>query len=298
MSKLNAVIDIGSNSVRLLVSLSPGLVLPKRVLTTQLSLDTADGILAEESRARTLAAVLEFSGEAEERGAANTYIFATEAVRSAKNGAAFAAQLATATGRDVYVLSGEAEARLGLLGAAGAPDAHAAVLDIGGASTELVTGSFDAPAFIVSLPVGVVRLLSTAGTKREYIERAAENALLSLDPPKLERLTGIGGTATSLASMYLNQTFYDPAAVHGTVLPKSGLAALTDEIFACSDLTARFPTLPLKRAKVIGHGAVLALKLLDMTGADALVASETDNMEGFLSCRALGLEIDAVRYSP
>jgi exopolyphosphatase/guanosine-5'-triphosphate,3'-diphosphate pyrophosphatase len=258
-------------------------VAKKETATTMLAEGlNVNGTLSDAAMERTLSAVAGFFKEAAVAGAAKTYVFATEAVRSAANGAAFRARLEAAIGTRVAVLSAKEEARLGMLGVLGAPDKTGAVLDIGGASVELITGSPDKPDYSKSLPLGAVRVLDSAGTAYKGVARYVAREVKRFGRVSAKALTAIGGTATALASMALGQGTYEPAAVHGYLLEQDVLSALLKDIFSGGDLIARYPTLPVQRARVIGQGAVVLHCVMRHLGLKAVTVSEHDNMEGFL----------------
>ena len=154
------VIDIGSNSVRLMVS-DGTKTLYKRVNTTRLSEGLGlTGKLTEAAMSRTADAAAEFVRAAEADGCGEIYAFATEAVRSASNGGEFVA-MAAARGVTVDVVRGETEAKLGFYGAYSG--GRQAVLDIGGASTELAIGGEDGMEYGKSLHIGSVRIKDLCG---------------------------------------------------------------------------------------------------------------------------------------
>ena len=281
---MDAEIDIGSNSVRLMTD--DGKAVNRKTLA---STTLADGLaltayLSDEAMDRTAAAIRTFVAEARRRGADNIYVFGTEAMRAAKNGKAFKARLEEENGLTVDVISGETEARLGLMGAAGDIAGEATVVDIGGASVEIVRGNADRITYAKSAPLGMVRLIDLVGSEKNAIERFVEREL-----PVFGIVSGtddaiaIGGTATSLASMDLRQTVYNPDEIHVHILTLASLSRLRDEIFATLDLISRFPTLTPNRARVIGHGAIMLLSIVEYLGLEQITVSEHDNMEGYLA---------------
>ena len=158
-----AVVDIGSNSVRLMLWADGTLY--KKLFTTRLAEGMREGVLSEAAMARTAEAVAACYAEGiSQAGAAHTFAFATAAVRSAKNGAAFCARIRAMCGAEIDVVSGETEALLGAYGALG--NADGGVVDIGGASTEVYLRKGGKRAFSVSLPVGVVRLKAACGQEK------------------------------------------------------------------------------------------------------------------------------------
>lgn len=281
---MDAVIDIGSNSVRLMTD--DGKAVNRKTLASTTLADglALTGYLSDEAMDRTAAAIRTFVAEARRRGADNIYVFGTEAMRAAKNGKAFKARLEEENGLTVDVISGETEARLGLMGATGDIAGEATVVDIGGASVEIVRGNADRITYAKSAPLGMVRLIDLVGSEKNAIERFVEREL-----PVFGIVSGtddaiaIGGTATSLASMDLRQTVYNPDEIHGHILTLASLSRLRDEIFSTLDLISRFPTLTPNRARVIGHGAIMLLSIVEYLGLEQITVSEHDNMEGYLA---------------
>lgn len=281
---MDAVIDIGSNSVRLMTD--DGKAVNRKTLASTTLADglALTGYLSDEAMDRTAAAIRTFVAEARRRGADNIYVFGTEAMRAAKNGKAFKARVEDENGLPVDVISGETEARLGLMGAAGDIAGEATVVDIGGASVEIVRGNADRITYAKSAPLGMVRLIDLVGSEKTAIERFVEREL-----PVFGIVSGtddavaIGGTATSLASMDLHQTVYNPDEIHGHILTLASLSRLRDEIFSTRDLISRFPTLTPNRARVIGHGAIMLLSIVEYLGLEQITVSEHDNMEGYLT---------------
>lgn len=163
---ITGVLDVGSNSVRLMLS-EDGKTLSKRVVVTRLAEGlSADGRLKENPMSRTLAAMGELKRAAVRAGAERLYAFATAAVRSAENGGEFVKKAAEA-GIRLEVLSGGREAEIGLLGALnGRPGG---VLDLGGASSELIVSDGSNVIYEYSLDLGSVRLLDLGGQDRKSV---------------------------------------------------------------------------------------------------------------------------------
>lgn len=117
-----SVMDIGSNSVRLMI-MSDGKTLLKTLNTTRLGEKIADsGMLSDGAMRRTVNAVLQFKQLSETNGAEKIYAFATAAVRSAKNGYVFVDKVKRDCDIDIDVISGEEEAKIGIIGAIGEND--------------------------------------------------------------------------------------------------------------------------------------------------------------------------------
>src|SRR6188472_1926994 len=158
-----AVIDIGTNSTRLLVAdVAGGRVSPldRRSTVTRLGRGVdLSGHLSAEAIEDVCAAIGDYVGILEELGAETVDAIATSAVRDADNGSAFIAELRERFALSARVLDGEEEARLTYLGATceHSPGEPTLVVDIGGGSTELIVGTGQEVAFHTSLQAGVVR---------------------------------------------------------------------------------------------------------------------------------------------
>ncbi len=233
-----AVVDIGTNSTRLLIAdVDPDsgsvqeLVRHSNVTRLGHGVD-ATGALAPEAMDRVFGTLAGYRAEIDANGAGANLAVLTSAVRDASNGADFAARVREDFGLDARVLSGDEEAQLTFLGAmAGrpAPTEPTVVIDIGGGSTEFVVGVGRAAAFHTSLHAGVVRMSerhihSDPPAPHELQELALDVRAVLLDglPPDerapVEHGIAVAGTATSAASIDLELDPYDPARVHGYTL--------------------------------------------------------------------------------
>ncbi|MBQ8375227.1 MAG: hypothetical protein IJX98_06635 [Clostridia bacterium] len=188
-----AVIDVGSNSVRLMF-VADGKVLYKALETTRLGESiAATGLLSASAIERTANAVAAFYQKARNEGAQTVRAFATAAVRSSKNGGEFLKSVAALCPLQVEVISGEEEAKLGILGAIGSADG--AMIDIGGASTELTVQKNGAVVYAKSVNVGAVRLKDLCGRDWEALQNYCENAVKEFEKiPQGVQFYAIGGT--------------------------------------------------------------------------------------------------------
>ena len=289
MSK-TAIMDIGSNSVRLMWG-KDGALNRKMILTTQLSegMD-ASGYLSDAAIDRTLAAMADQSAYAKMNGAERIVAFATEAVRRASNGAAFCCLVKDRLGINVEVIDGETEARCGFSGARGLAKGRVGILDIGGASVELSVGD-EAPEFVKSLPIGVVRMKERYGRNfTAFRQDLKELTSPYLDAPAFDTLIGIGGTPTSLIAVLDGFESYDPSRVHGRTVSRDALERVADETakIGAEEFCRRYPTVAPRRAEVLPFGFYTLLGILDCLGFEALTVSEQDNLEGYARLRGLG----------
>lgn len=279
---MRAVIDIGSNSVRLMID--RGLKLnPKKLAATRLGGGlVSTGRIDAQAFSDSVRAVAGFCREAAGAGADEIYVFATEAVRAAANGADFCRAVKEATGIDVDVVDGETEARLAYLGAAGARGRYT-VIDAGGASTEITTGADGKVLASVSVKTGAVRLKSLRLSLQETA--ACIDGLLTDIPAVCGTVLAVGGTATALAAADLGLQTYDAQKVHGHTVTLPALERLLDA-FGQGDIVGRFPAVTRSRAEILPYGALIYERLMRRTGTDAFTVSETDNCEGYLAYKA------------
>jgi exopolyphosphatase/guanosine-5'-triphosphate,3'-diphosphate pyrophosphatase len=306
-----AAIDLGSNTIRLLVAdadaasgLSP--VHGEQVVARLGQGLARTGRLDPDAIERALAAVGRYREVARAHGATRVLVVATAAVRQAENREAFLARLATGGGDAARVASGAEEARLTLLGVlSGLPPApgRTAVLDIGGGSTEVIVAESARPAAVVSVPVGVVALAerflrADPIDPAEYracaahaAERLAAEAWPLVRPLAARRLVGTAGTITTLAALDLALPAYDAARVQGHVLTRARIEVLRARLSALPVAErARLPALEPGRADLIVPGIALTLAVLDGLGLAELTVSDAGLREGIL--------LDAVGWTP
>lgn len=306
-----AVVDCGTNSVRLLVATRDGdglATLARDMVVTRLGEGVdASGRLDDGALERTVAAIERFTARARSLGAHRLRVLGTSAVRDAADRDRFVAAVADATGVVPDVLDGFAEASLSFAGAVRGANVPgpAIVLDIGGGSTELILGT-DRPQALVSQNLGCVRLTELAlrddPPTRGQLDRAValadrhlEGACARLDhdAPGLRddarTLVAVAGTATTLAALHLGLEAYDSDAIHGTWLRADvvdGLVAAlarapTSEIAAWGAPVGaeRGPVAP-GREDVLLAGAVILARALDALHVEGAVVSEADLLDG------------------
>jgi len=267
-----AVIDIGSNSVRLMLMRDKRV--SKQIITTRLAEGAGGAHILQESQIyKTVKAVEEFIDIARKANVEQLYVYATEALRSATNKEEFLERIRP-FGVEVDILTGEQEAKLGYIGA-GAKGKT--LVDVGGASTEMCDGKKS-----LSFPIGAVKIYERCGYDI--------NAILSyiaevFDPIELkaDKLVGIGGTATTIACMEKGLTIYDTKEVQGTVLTRKCVTNWAKRILAMP-LEDRYKLIGLDRmrAKIIGGGALLLSRIMKRCDIDVIEISDKDNLEGYL----------------
>lgn len=295
-----AVIDIGTNTTRLLVVEVAGRrirELDRRLAFTRLGegLDSS-GLLSEESMRRTLRAVGEYCAVAGELDAIRLKIAGTSAMRDAQNSQAFLDAIERLSGVTPSVLTGPEEARLSFLGATSELDQGLyLVCDIGGGSTELVLGQVGSePEEKISLDIGSVRLterhlLSDPPATEEILtmEGAVDDALVAVDRviPRagMAKLVGVAGTVTTLAAIHLGLEAYEPSATHLLSMERTAVDSAYRQL-AHLTLQQRLaiPALPEGRADVIVAGASILSRIMARWAFGRLVVSEKDILDGLV----------------
>ena len=304
-AKRVAVIDVGTNSTRLLVAdVEGGRVSPvdRRSTVTRLGRGVdLSGRLASEAIEDVCAAIGSYIGILEELGAETVDAIATSAVRDADNGGAFIAELRERFALSARVLDGEEEARATYLGATSEnpPTEPTLVVDIGGGSTELVVGTGSEIAFHDSLQAGVVRhserhVNSDPPTAGELEALAADvRGLIEASLGEgVEARQGIAvaGTPTSLAAVEMELEPYDPTRVHSHVLALPSIQRMLSRL-ASLPLAERVqvPGLHPDRAPTIVAGVVILVETMRAFGLTEITVSEHDILYGTaLAAIALG----------
>jgi exopolyphosphatase/guanosine-5'-triphosphate,3'-diphosphate pyrophosphatase len=292
-----AAVDCGTNSTRLLVAERPGDARCRLMRITRLG-EGVDrtGMLAPAAIERTLAVLEEFREVMDREGAGHVRAAATSAVRDAANGEAFLEAARAVLGVRPELLTGEEEGRLSYAGATAELADRAGpylVVDVGGGSTELVVGSVPGiPEAAVSVDVGCVRVTERylrhdppTRAELEHARLAVRDALErgGLAPPPGATVVGLAGTVSTLAAMVQGLERYDRQAVHHFVLRKDAIDDLLG-VLAAEPRAARLarPGLEPGRADVIVGGALVVSAVLEFAGAERLLVSEADILDGLV----------------
>lgn len=292
-----AVIDMGTNSTRLLVAdVNGGKLeeLERRSTVTRLGrgVDTSRK-LAAEAIEDVCATVREYIELYEGLGTERVRAIATSAVRDADNASAFIAELRERFALRARTLDGAEEARLTYLGAVHdrPPAPETLVVDIGGGSTELVVGHGEEVEFFASLQVGTVRHTERhvhndppdAGELEALAKdvSAAIEAQLDGAHPRVTRGIGVAGTPTSLAAIDQALVPYDPERVHGYTLGLGEIQRMCSRL-ASVPLAERLqvPGLHPGRAPTIPAGVVILIQVMRAFGLEEIEVSEHDILYG------------------
>ncbi len=289
-----AVVDIGSNSTRLFLCERIAEAGPHGDRHTQITGlrrgAAPDGTVTAEAIERLEATLRDYARLIRAFGPARTLAIGTSAVRDAPNVETIAAAVEGALGASLTVVSGETEADLAYLGARlAAPEGPAAVIDIGGGSTEVVRGEGAVRWGGVSLQRGAVRcteahlasdppISGELAALRSALRRDMAGARDTIGGPE-SMVIGVAGTFTTLAAVDLGG--YDPVAVHGYRVSRGRLRQLTDRL-AALPLRERLsvPGLHPGRAPYVVAGGEIAVAALDALEADGVEVSERDILDG------------------
>lgn len=278
-----AAVDIGTNSMRMLISGPDGeLGRWERVTGLGRGVDSS-GVLSEEAIADTIAVLQGFGELMDRHGVGRRMAIATSASRDAANREDFFDMAENALGIRPTLISGEEEAGLAYAGATGWFEGPGPVMvsDIGGGSTEFVTAEGG-----VSVDIGSVRLTERALPKRPatsvQVGRARTMVRKIFEPVRVGAvgtLIGVAGTWTELPSII--RGFPHDWDTHGMVVTRAGVAEAVEMLAGLSlEATAALGSLDPKRAPVILGGVVVAEVVMEHCGVEEAVVSVHDTLDG------------------
>jgi exopolyphosphatase/guanosine-5'-triphosphate,3'-diphosphate pyrophosphatase len=295
-----AVVDIGSNSTRLLIAEVEDhhvTELVRRSQVTRLGAGVdADGRLREDAMQRDFETLDRYRAEIDQHGCERAVAVLTSAVRDSANGRQFAEEVQTRYSVEPRVLTGDEEAQLTFLGATNERSSSdrtpTLVLDIGGGSTELVIGCGRNVVFHVSTQAGVVRqterhLHHDPPEPGELAELAEDvRGILAAAVPAERRDSvrqgiAVAGTATSLAAIAQDLDPYDPEKVHGYMLSAGECDRILDRLSKMTlEQRRHVAGLHPDRAPTIVAGIVIFREVLSLFGLDQIEISEHDILRG------------------
>jgi exopolyphosphatase / guanosine-5'-triphosphate,3'-diphosphate pyrophosphatase len=295
-------IDIGTNSVRLLVADVDGAgadaaltTLDRRMHITRLGQGVDEARhLRSDAIERTLEVLREYRGELDELGVKRARATATSAARDADNGADFFGPATDVLGFEPELIPGNEEARLSFLGATAqlSEPSPYLVVDIGGGSTEFVVGTRE-PEGLISVDTGSVRLTEQYLTSDppEPEELSAAQSVVRDHLADVERavpavreaatLVGLAGTITTVAAIELGLPEYDSDKIHHFRLTK----AAAEDVFRTlatenAEERRHNPGLDPGRVDVIVGGAIVLVMVMRTFGFDEMLVSEADILDG------------------
>jgi exopolyphosphatase/guanosine-5'-triphosphate,3'-diphosphate pyrophosphatase len=306
VSRRLAAVDVGTNSVRLLVADVEGHdpadarihIVDRRMRITRLGQSVnATRRLQPDAVERTVAVLREYRAAMDEKGVTAVRATATSAARDATNRDDFFGPAADALGAELELLSGEEEARLSFLGATAELTDEPApylVVDIGGGSTEFVLGT-SKPEGLISVDIGCVRVteqfLASDPPAPEELSAAVSVvrdhlADVARELPGIseaQTLVGLAGTITTVAAVEQGLPEYDRERIHHFRLSK----AAAEDVFRTlalepADVRRHNPGLEAGRVDVIVGGAIVLVSILRAFAFDEVLVSEADILDGLV----------------
>lgn len=307
-----AAVDCGTNSIRLLVADAAPATgtlteLDRRMRIVRLGQDVdRTGRLAPEALERTFAACREYAEVIRELGAERVRFVATSASRDAENRDDFVRGVVDILGVEPEVISGDQEAEFSFTGATkeltGDGGQHTGirppylVVDIGGGSTECVFGD-DAVRAARSVDIGCVRMterhlvhdgrISDPPTPEQItairadVSAALDEAERTVPLSEATTLVGLAGSVTTVAAIALGLDHYDSQAIHHSRIPLAKVREVTGELLAATHAErAAIPVVHPGRVDVIAAGALVLLTVMERVGAQEVVVSEHDILDG------------------
>ncbi len=301
----NAAIDIGTNTLRLLI----GYVHKGKLIrisaeraVTRLGKDiTQKGILNEDSIEKSIRSLIQFKASMERYKACNAIAIGTSALRDAGNSLEFIEAVKARTGISINIISGDKEAELtvtGIMGNDPAPSAPAFITDVGGGSTEWIF--CDATSAITaksSLQIGAVRLnerfihsdppghLEIENIRNAVFESVLHSFKVSgiINTGEIRSFVATGGTATTVATIDMGLDTYDADSIHLHSLSFNKLKAQLEHLSSIPlSERAIVKGLEPERADIIIPGIIILLTLMESLKTDAMTVSDHGLLEGIL----------------
>lgn len=286
-----AIIDIGSNSVRLVayegLTRSPTPIFNEKVLAGLGRDVLSTGVLPKDGVLKALEALKRFRVLVDIMGIRTLRVIATAAARDSKNGEEFLRACSEIVRTDVELIPGKREAELSALGVAcGVHKADGLVGDLGGGSLELIDVDGQKLGQGVTLPLGVLSLLDRAGgnlKKAQKLVRDAIEDLPQLKAGKGKAFYAVGGTWRSLARLHMNQRGYPLNVMHNYVIPVKDaeeFAALVERVEA--DTLDKIESVSAARRPLLGYGAIVLEEVIRKAKPSEVVISALGVREGIL----------------
>jgi len=286
-----AVVDIGSNSVRLVVydglRRSPTPVFNEKILCGLGKGVAITGRLSEEGVVRALAALRRFRALTRQIGAKQVFAVATAAAREAANGEDFIDRAEEAVAAGIDVLSGKEEARYAALGViAGIPGADGLAGDLGGGSLELIDIKDGKLRDGVTLPIGPLRLIDMSGGSinraRKIVDEYFDKAKI-LDKLKSRWFYAVGGTWRNLARLHMAQNKYPLHVLHHYTMTRQQAASVADLVSGLSPSSLKdIRQVSRSRSDTMPYGALVLNRLLEHSKPKEVVCSVYGVREGLL----------------
>jgi exopolyphosphatase/guanosine-5'-triphosphate,3'-diphosphate pyrophosphatase len=286
-----AIVDIGSNSVRLVayqaLSRAPTPIFNEKAMCGLGKGVVTTGRLPEDGVEKALKALRRYRALCETMGVGDVEVIATAAARDAQNGPAFLDSARSAIGRDIRLLSGKREAELSALGVVSAIHrADGVVGDLGGGSLELIDVKGDHLGKGVTLPLGGLALMDASRRSPREATRIARKAIADAKP--LEHLKGrifyaVGGTWRSLMKLHMRQRNYPLGVMHNYRIQTNeaaDFAALVEHID--SEAIGDIDVVSAARRPLLAYGAIVLDEIIRRAKPREIVISAAGVREGIL----------------
>ena len=286
-----AIIDIGSNSVRLVVyemlARAPAQVFNEKEMAGLGRQVATTGRLAPEAVAKALDALVRFRILCAAMKVGTLRVIATAAARDASNGPEFIAQAEKAIGQPIELISGSREAYLSGLGViSGFAEPRGVVGDLGGGSLELITVEGDEVGQGVSLPIGGLALMDKSMGQLKIAERIVREQLDG--HPQIAAMRGkdffaVGGTWRALATLHQRQSGYPLSVMHGYTISARDVADFARMVErADTSMLEAIDTVSSARRPLLAYGALVLDELIKRGKPRAVVISANGVREGLL----------------
>jgi exopolyphosphatase/guanosine-5'-triphosphate,3'-diphosphate pyrophosphatase len=286
-----AIIDIGSNSVRLVVykglTRTPAVLFNEKVMAGLGKGLSVGGELSADSVDSALVALARFARLCDAMAVDSIRVVATAAVRDAANGGRFVARVAQETGLAVEIIDGETEARGAAYGViAGIPDADGVVGDLGGGSLELVRVAGGEIHERLSLPLGALRLDAFRKKSRRMLAHEIDEGLKALQWASLGKgkpFYAVGGSWRALAQLHMHLTDWPLPVIHQHVLPLDAPERLVRTLAHISVKSLKaIPAISSSRAPQLPGAAAMLRAVTRRLGSSSIIMSAYGLREGLL----------------
>ncbi|HUE44647.1 MAG TPA: Ppx/GppA family phosphatase [Aestuariivirgaceae bacterium] len=286
-----AVVDVGSNSVRLVVydgrRRAPSPVFNEKILCGLGRGVAITGELGAEAMDRALAALQRFRALCRQIEVTSVLAVATAAVREAANGPEFVVRAEVALGAKITVLTGSKEAELTALGVISAiPDADGIVGDLGGGSLELVDVRQGKIETAVTLPLGPLRLIDLSGGSMTRARRIVDETLDGCDVVaelRARDFYAVGGAWRNLARMHMEQNAHPLTILHHYRVPREDFRSVANLVAGLSPASLHaIRVVARSRAETLPYGAMVLERILARGKARDVVTSVFGVREGLI----------------
>jgi exopolyphosphatase/guanosine-5'-triphosphate,3'-diphosphate pyrophosphatase len=288
---LNAIVDIGSNSVRLVVyqglTRIPAALFNEKIMAGLGRGLAANGKLSKTAMDTAVAALARFAALTSAMQIASLRVVATAAVREAANADDFIDRVWRETGLRIETISGEMEARGAALGViSGIPDADGVIGDLGGGSLELIRVSGGEVLDRISLPIGSLRLDAVRKRDRRALAPFIKKALDAVEWASAGRgkpFYMVGGSWRALAQIHIHQTGHPLPIVHQYQMAATAPASLVRSLIQLDLATLKsVPNISTSRLPSLPGAAMLLAATVKRLGSSSVIASGFGLREGLL----------------